>query len=309
MHVGGRRIRGKAVAAAAYLALALGWGWATDHLIYFYAPDPIRAARLQTAEALLFYVVTTALIYFLISWYTKKVAAIRLELEADRRLRGLGEVAATIAHEFNNMLQSSQLSADVALRKVEPGSDAAKAVGNVRVSLARGTMLATKILRFTRPGAVTRQQVDFVGWLNNTAAEARAQIRGLDVVVLVPSGEISIDMDSALMFQAILNLLINARDAGATTVEIAAKATAKRVVLTVADDGPGIPASVRNQLFQPLVSTKPNGTGLGLSLVYFVVRSHDGEIDVLSDDKFGATFVITLPLSEKAPVSRSKAPD
>lgn len=94
IHVGGRRIRGKAVAAASYLALALGWGWATDHLIYFYAPDPIRAARLQTAEGFLFYVVTTALIYFLVSWYAKKVAAIRLELEADRRLRSLGEVAA-----------------------------------------------------------------------------------------------------------------------------------------------------------------------------------------------------------------------
>jgi len=312
IHVGRRRsVPSNFGIATSYLAIAIGLGWATDHLIDFYVDDPAHVLRWQSAGDLLFYLATSALIYLLISWYTKKVSTIREELAADRRLRSLGEVAATIAHEFNNMLMGAKLSAELASRSIPPGTNAANALAEVKASLGRGTMLASRILRFTRPGAAVRERVDLAGWLQSTIAEARAQILRLNIDVHVPAGEIAIDMDPALMHHAMLNLLINARDAGASTADVTAQITGKRVTVIVADNGPGLPASVRDTLFQPLVTTKANGTGLGLSLVYFVVRAHDGEIEVLSDPTIGTTFVITLPLPQKkhvkvpAPISNT----
>ena len=294
-----RRTKPSFVVAASYFVVASLWGLATEHLIVSYVRDPVHALRWQVARGLLFYIASTALIYGLITWYTRELERARAEAEADRRLRSVGEVSATIAHEFNNMLMAAQISADVAARKVDAGSDAANAIANVRTSLARGTMLSAKILRFTRPGAATRQPTELAEWLRQTIDDVRPQMgKTCELSCACNAPQMNANIDGVLLHQAMQNLLINARDAGAKRIDVAVRVNgAKRVTITVEDDGGGIAPEIRDRIFQPLVSTKANGTGLGLSLVYFVVREHDGEITVDSEVGRGTKFIITLPLA------------
>ena len=106
------------------------------------------------------------------------------------------------------------------------------------------------------------------------------------------------------MHQVVLNLVTNAIHAmegraGAVTIEVRSDAEGARI--TVRDEGAGISPANRERLFEPFFTTRPEGTGLGLSVSYGIVRSHGGRIDVESEPGRGATFTVTLPAAGGAP--------
>src|SRR5690606_29930089 len=115
-----------------------------------------------------------------------------------------------------------------------------------------------------------------------------------------PDDPVPIEGDSGQLQQAILNILLNARDAmpEGGHVRLALEALNGRGRLTIADDGPGMDDETRMRIFEPFYTTKPvgSGSGLGMSITYGIVQGHNGEVIVETAPGKGSTFVLDLPL-------------
>jgi len=132
----------------------------------------------------------------------------------------------------------------------------------------------------------------------------QARHAGVQVVEQPPSRHCTIQGDSQLLTQALLNLLINAIQAmphGGTLTVSTDAVESGQCVIRVADTGAGMTAEVKRQIFHPFFTTKPEGegTGLGLAITHRIVDMHNGVIRVDSDPGRGAVFEIELPLSEQ----------
>lgn len=179
----------------------------------------------------------------------------------ERRLAELGALAATVAHDLRNPMTIIALAV----------ADAAPAVRQeVREQLRRMDALVRDLLDYAKPWSVVPAAVDVAA----AVAEAAAAC-GMAVEIQAPSG-LTVRADAARLAQALVNLLANARPVAGRVLVAAETAEAGAVLLHVCDDGPGIPADIRESLFQPFVSRGPGGTGLGLVIVAKVMAAHGG---------------------------------
>ncbi len=121
------------------------------------------------------------------------------------------------------------------------------------------------------------------------AAHPSATVR-LDV-----SGVPRVKGDPGRLRQVVVNLLDNAAQAGAGTIEVHAAARAGEVLVAVRDDGPGIPSEIRQRLFEPFVTGRAGGTGLGLAICRRLVERHGGTLGLAAGGASGATFEMRLP--------------
>jgi CheY-like chemotaxis protein len=186
-------------------------------------------------------------------------------------------------------------------------------------AVARGRRITQDILRFTQPAQPTLVAVDVEPWLQGIVVEARSLLSPLCTIEVKPCGEpLYIDGDPAQLQQIFTNLILNARDAmplgGRVTIEArreAANAKLPFVVahperfahLVVRDTGCGMNTEMLRNVFEPLFTTKRNGTGLGLPVALQVVQRHGGEMFVESTPGAGTTFHLFLPLAAAPAVS------
>jgi signal transduction histidine kinase len=220
------------------------------------------------------------------------------------RLRVLGELAASIAHDLGNTLRgaSYQLAALRGSKTAQgDGLDTVRAVEQ-RIEVASETV--GRLHDFARTGSlgVTAVRLDRVVTLAAALVdiEFRDSTPRIEVRISIPElppvrGSVA---ELSLLF---VNLLRNAREAMVEggTVTVTARQTAQAVVVSVADQGRGFPASVRTRLFHPFVSTKgPQGTGLGLWLAAGTMRRLGGSISAENRPHGGAVVVLTFPLQK-----------
>jgi PAS domain S-box-containing protein len=238
-------------------------------------------------------------------------------LQQRQRLESVGVLAAGVAHEVNNPLafvranlaHLEQLSTLV--RKL---SDAAAPIGPELVEMGevltesvegldRIARIVEDLLHFARPALEQRRPVS----LNRVAEEAlrfAALHRGRPVHVetelapALPAVEASQDR----LVQVALNLLLNARQAVGSRegawIRVETTVEGDRVTLRVRDNGPGVPAELRERIFDPFFTTRPpgEGTGLGLAIAFDIVREHEGSLELESQVGGGACFALRLPL-------------
>ncbi|MBV8519583.1 MAG: PAS domain S-box protein [Acidobacteria bacterium] len=237
---------------------------------------------------------------------------LELKLEQADRLSSLGRLAATIAHEFNNVLMGISPFVEVIRRRPERAEFALDQVGR---AVKRGKRITEDILRFTQPAAPARSVFAVEPWLQTVLAEARTLLPPECTLVLEPpDASLQADADSNQLHQIFTNLLLNARDAmpGGGQITLSARrepagarfpfgvvAQPERFVhFALADTGSGMPPETLRHIFEPLFTTKPSGTGLGLTVTHQVVHRHGGEIFVESEPSRGTTFHIFIPLAE-----------
>jgi len=214
--------------------------------------------------------------------------------QADR-LMSLGRLAATVAHEFNNILMGIGSFGEMIRR----GKNIPTAIEQIAQSVKRGKRITSDILRFTQHAEPVRAPFDVAAWLDGIAVEARTLLPpDCDVSVAI-DGELRIDGDASQLQQVFTNLILNARDAmpHAGTFSIRAAAEGRFARFIVRDSGCGMTPDVRKHIFEPLFTTKKNGTGLGLAVAHQVVTRHGGDISVESTMGCGTTFHILLPLT------------
>jgi PAS domain S-box-containing protein len=233
------------------------------------------------------------------------------ELEQAKRVTSLGRIAASIAHEVNNVLMGIQPNAEVLQRRAP---DELRHISeNIMQAVRRGKRVTDEILRFTRPADPALECVNARTLLQRWEEEIRPLLGGsvrLDIAVEDP--ETYALVDPLQIGQVFTNLALNARDAmqerggclriraelakswGAFRFAVV-KTPDRFVHFSVHDDGSGITEAQLAHVFEPLFTTKKGGIGLGLAITYQVVSRHNGHIFVESAAGEGTTFHVFLP--------------
>jgi signal transduction histidine kinase len=231
------------------------------------------------------------------------------QIEQTLRLALLGQAAASTVHELSNLMTVVFQHAGLLLRRVGHDDTLAKPVTLISDAVRRAKRLSDEILRFTRPPEPSFETIDVGRWLERVAEEARALLDGRTLLLELPKF-LRVSADADQLSQVILNLAANARDAtppDATVILGAARAdtipfvreriedAASFTAIFVRDHGTGIAAEIRERLFEPLFTTKPDGHGFGLSTSFRIVARHRGRILIDSEPGAGSTFYIVLP--------------
>jgi PAS domain S-box-containing protein len=227
----------------------------------------------------------------------------RLERRLDQvsRINSLGRMAATIAHEFNNVLMGIQPFAEVIRIRASGDEKIQKAATQILNSVTRGKSVTQDIMRMTASPEPSLHSTDIAEWIEQIASEIRALVGGRIVVEVEapPIGTLFARCDPSQMQQVVTNLALNARDAmprgGRLTFSAAQYDDSVRLV--VADSGSGIPPETLPFIFEPLFTTKKTGTGLGLAVAQQLVAGNGGTMSVESTVGEGTRFQIDLPVS------------
>jgi signal transduction histidine kinase len=206
------------------------------------------------------------------------------ELSQRQSLASLGEAAATLAHEIRNPLTAIGVTVENL-----PGEDAS--VARIRSEVERLNSLVTRSLSLARALDLDRQPCDLNGLLAKILDRAAMTDR---VVLDRGEGIPELNLDPELIGQVVVNLLRNAVDAGADEIAVTTAASGDEVSIRVRNSGPPIPPDVLGRLFQPFVTTKTDGTGLGLAHAKKIVTAHGGEIEAKNVEG-GVEFEVRLP--------------
>jgi PAS domain S-box-containing protein len=231
-------------------------------------------------------------------------AAQRSETSMLRALATIGESAAVLAHEIKNPITA----VNVALRAVAGalGEDHKAVLEDLVARMQHLEQLMRRTLSFAKPLDMHPAACDAARLFADTIERLRTRIvqTGSDVSTEVEVGAVHFRADPHLLEEVLSNLVANAIEAkgrGARVILSASVSGKAGVVLSVQDDGPGIPEAQRLSIFKPFVTTKASGTGLGLAICRKIVEEHGGTIRVEDGSSGGVRFVIRLEANLKNP--------
>jgi signal transduction histidine kinase len=227
------------------------------------------------------------------------------------RVAAMGQLASSFAHEINQPLGASLTNAQTALRLLNaPQPDLAEvraALEDIAADNRRAGDIVRELRRFLRKHepnlskVAVRELLEAV--VRFVSPEARA--KEVDVAIDTADGLPDVMADRVQIQQVLVNLLLNAFDAlaampaGQRRVVIAAAAAAPgRVAISVSDCGAGVPEALRAQLFEPFVTTKPDGLGIGLAIAQTIVTAHSGRLEYREGADGGAVFAFSLAAAE-----------
>ena len=246
---------------------------------------------------------------------------LQAQLIQAQKMESIGRLAGGVAHDFNNMLAVILGHAEVAMEMVDSSQPIHADLTDIRLAALRSADLTRQLLAFARKQAIAPRVLD----INEAVAGILNMLRrliGEDIdLVWLPGAEVSpIRMDPSQIDQILANLSVNARDAidgvGKMTIETGQASfdetfcanhpgfiPGEYVMLEVTDTGCGMDKETLERLYEPFFTTKEvgKGTGLGLAMVYGIVKQNSGFISVYSEPDHGTSFKIYLPRQEAKP--------
>ncbi|WP_020473726.1 ATP-binding protein [Zavarzinella formosa] len=235
----------------------------------------------------------------------------RTEREALRaeQLAWVGQMAAGIAHEIRNPLMSIKLLVQAAADRRGGPSLRPRDFEVLESEIIRLEQIVTDFLDFARPPRLDKRPVDLAVLLGQTleALRGRAELQAVRFRLDSNRPDVVLDADPNQLRQVIYNLALNAMDAmpkGGEVIVTCLSGTDDRdrcVLVTVEDTGPGLPGDLGERIFEPFVSTKESGLGLGLSICRRIIESHDGRLQAENRPTGGAVFTIRLPVPATGP--------
>jgi two-component system sensor histidine kinase HydH len=226
-----------------------------------------------------------------------------------KRLEAVAELSASMAHEIRNPLASIRSAAEQLASGERVTEDERTLSRLVQRESDRLSRLLGEFLEFAKPGITKSENVDLAQSLTDAVSAAQHQAEdGVRIEMSVSATGLFVNGDGDLLHRALLNLLLNALQASPPNGVVRAEAgeltksqvpSSKRfetgaVAIRVVDHGPGISAEVRERIFDPFVTSRPGGTGLGLSVVHRAIEAHGGFVHVDSDQD-GSRFTVVLP--------------
>jgi PAS domain S-box-containing protein len=237
-----------------------------------------------------------------------------------QKMDAIGQLAGGIVHDFNNLLTPIGGFADLLLWKAPEGSQQEKYLRQIKVAAERAAALTRQLRLFTRQEEGERRSVQLNGVVQETRDLLEHSIpKDITIELHLASELWAVEADLSQISQVLVNLCLNARDAmpggGTLTLEthnvtldeeyariLLAARPGRYVRLSVSDTGCGMSPEVQARLFEPFFTTKEpgKGTGLGLAVVYGIVKGHGGFINIYSEEGQGSTFRVYLPAIESA---------
>jgi len=239
----------------------------------------------------------------------REVAAMERQMRTAERLSSLGTLAATMAHEIRNPLEALDLNLallDTSLAAIKPaGQDAQKTAKYVKIleeEISRLAAIVDNFLSFAHPSRSPMEEIPLDVLMRQIVDLLTNQARSRKVTLeLHTQGKPNVLGSEDQLKQAFLNVVINSLDAmpqgGFLRIRTEVISHKRNLaVVHVEDTGLGIPPDQIPKLFDPFFSTRPKGTGLGLTIVYRIIQEHHGHIHVTSTPGKGSTFTVELPL-------------
>ena len=300
------------VPTALTISAAVGMIFFWMHYFFLMHPPPLATEYLEAGMISIIYSLMGLLVWFLV--HQLKLQQTRLsenmvELESTReklireeKLAAVGRLASGIAHEIRNpvaMISSSLTTA------TSPGIGEVDREEMLQIAAKESSRLehlTKEFLSYARPSAPQRSQVLVSDLLIYTAdvVKAHATKRSIEVACL-PAEDLAIEIDSAQVQGALLNLVLNGVDAMSTpgTVELSATRSGAFIRIEVQNSGSPISDAVLPRIFEPFYSTKPKGAGLGLAIARRVAQDHGGDLWVSCNEKGRVVFSITLAAAAK----------
>ncbi|MBR9988358.1 MAG: PAS domain S-box protein [Gemmatimonadetes bacterium] len=240
--------------------------------------------------------------------------ALEDQLQQAQKMQAIGQLAGGVAHDFNNLLTIIAGHTELLLGRYKEPGELHHALGDIRDAGMRAAGLTRQLLAFSRRAVLEPRILD----LNVLVQETQRMLRRIvsedvEMVTRLDPKLHRVSVDQSQIGQVLINLVVNASDAvnggGRIEIETAngelttardARPTAHpapTVVLTVRDNGTGMTPDIMKRIFEPFFTTKPAGagTGLGLSMVYGMVRQSGGDVEVHSEPGAGSEFRVVLP--------------
>ncbi|MBU1138382.1 MAG: DUF3365 domain-containing protein [Proteobacteria bacterium] len=235
------------------------------------------------------------------------VKATERRIQQTQKLVAVGQLAAGVAHEINNPLGVILCYTDIIKENNRDNEEIIADITTIERHAGNCRRIVADLLDFARSkeSRIDKQEAS----VNNTIKDVLAMLRPQFL-----KNQINLDcdldpdlptcfMDSRRMQQVFLNLIMNAEQAIGSqgNISISTRAESNTITVEIKDDGPGISKEMIDKIFDPFFSTKEpgQGTGLGLSVSYGIVREHDGEIKVQSTPNRGSRFTVTIPVAEE----------
>jgi two-component system, cell cycle sensor histidine kinase and response regulator CckA len=241
------------------------------------------------------------------------------KLRQSQKMEAIGRLAGGITHDFNNLLTVIEGYSRLLIDRLRENGEASDQVKRIEDAAEKAAALTGQLLAFSRKQVLQPKVIDVAGLVMNLDKLLKRLIReDIELLTKTAPNVGRVKADPSQMEQVILNLVVNARDAmprgGKVTLEVANAELHARyalehpsvvpgpyVMLAVSDDGVGMTPETQARIFEPFFTTKElgRGTGLGLSMVYGIVRQSGGNIWVYSEAGHGTTFKIYLPRTEE----------
>ncbi len=228
------------------------------------------------------------------------------QLIQSEKLAAIGKVMAGIAHEINNPLNNISLTAEVMLEDMENMSEEERRqmINDILVQSERARDIVHHLLQFSRmKKSAIREKVDLAELVENTLALLKNELRitHTKIKTTIEKGAGIIYGNTNQLQQVLVNIILNAIQAtgegGNIEIWLKVDRDKNKACLSVRDNGPGIQREVLKHILEPFYTTKKDGTGLGLSVSYGIIKEHKGDIHIDSKMGKGTTVTIELPLT------------
>ena len=244
----------------------------------------------------------------------------RQELESQLRhaqkLEAVGRLAGGIAHDFNNLLTPIMGHGDMMLQMLPAKHPFREKLGSILTAADSARKLTQQLLAFGRKQILSTQKVDLNERVKHTIQLLERTLgENIRIQTTLCTEPPLVNADPTQLEQILMNLAINGRDAmpdgGVLSIETAVLTDTNEISLRVTDTGIGMDEDVMLHIFEPFFTTKnvQQGTGLGLSTVYGIVKQHRGNIQVASEPGKGSTFTINLPAADPCAEAVAGDPD
>ncbi len=238
----------------------------------------------------------------------------RTQMQA--RLATVGQLAAGIGHDFNNIMAAILVYTELLLREQNLPPRFEKRLNVIKQQIKQASELIHQMLDFSRSSVMKEARIDLLPFLKELEKLlTRTLPESIRVTLHSEAGEYFVNVDPTRLQQVFMNLAVNARDAmpdgGELSFELACArqgeeeielypflSSGEWVTVTVSDAGTGIPEDVQAHIFEPFFTTKEvgKGTGLGLAQVYGIIKQFEGHIEIESTEGEGTTFTVFLPM-------------
>lgn len=221
--------------------------------------------------------------------------------ELNTRLKEMNLAAAGLAHETRNPLNIVRGLAQIISRQPDASAEVRERSRSIIEEADRVTAQLNEFINYSRPREVRRTAVNLASVVGEVARSLSSDLEDKAMKLEAAPDLPVIEADEQLLRQALFNLIINAIQAGeqgGTILVVAEKAGPGEVQFDIRDNGPGVPADQRTEIFKPYVTNHPEGTGLGLAIVQQIATAHGWEIRCLANEPKGAIFRLTrVPLA------------
>ena len=224
------------------------------------------------------------------------------EIEVSRRLANIGKLTSGVAHEVKNPINSIVVHLEILRNKLkQPDPDTQRHMDVIASEIQRLDRVVQTLVDFTRPVELRLTDVDLRSLVEQVVfvANPDCERHGVHLVAEVGDEPLPAKIDTDLVKQAVLNIIINGAQAmeNSGTLTIRARQHDGDAQLEIHDTGPGIPPAIRDKIFNLYFTTKTTGSGIGLAMTYRIMQLHNGSVHFDTRSGEGTTFYLTLPLA------------